>query len=219
MAKQIELFHPEDSIIIDIINTSKRNSRYTLVGGLDSNVFYDIDQYYLDKSKTDNLIDKLIDAIKIVRDFGFEFNKVALLDKSDGTVGLISLFSSIQKRIELPIIIVRIGKDLIKNSIKGKISKGDKVLILNDIATSGNTIINAAIKVNAFGANVTCALVVNDRLQGATENLSKENIQLFSFTSCVSNQSYENLFTQDKNDFEASINELKKIEKSSYNLN
>ncbi len=183
MAKQIELFSPQDPTIKSIIDYTRKNSQYTLVRGHDSNLFYDIDEYYLEISRTKDLINKIVEALNILIVNGRKFTKVAFLEKIEGTIGLLPLFSSIQAKIDLPTIIIRLGKDLHRSSIKGSINKKDNILILNDVATSGRTILIAAEKIWSHNAKVSDALVINDRLLGAAQNLAEKDIQLFSFTS------------------------------------
>ena len=63
------------------------------------------------------------------------------------------------------------GPDLLRNS---------RVIILDDVATSGKSLIEAIIKLKSIGIKVIKSLAVLDRKEGAEENLSKYNCPLIS---------------------------------------
>jgi len=197
MARQIELLSPNDPFVQDMITTVRKNSHYTLVGGKDSRVFYDLDSYYLTPQKMELLVIKIVEAINFLINAGIEFDRIAFLDKKEGTIGLLPLFSAVQASINKPAIIVRLERELIRNSIKGEIKEGENILILNDAATSGRTLFKAIEKIVQHGCIVKNALVVNDRLQGATEKLDEQGVQLFSLTSVQQSAvSKENIFSK-----------------------
>lgn len=62
----------------------------------------------------------------------------------------------------------------------GELTKGDKVVILEDVTTKGGSVMNAIRAVQNQGCVVTKVLTVVNRLEGAKENLAKEGIQLES---------------------------------------
>lgn len=183
----------EASILIEAAGKSLQNSVYTLVGGTPSSHYFDMDLYLREEEKaekTSKLLAKKIDEIS--KSNKYKFNKVAFIDKGEiGPVGVISLLGTVRSKISIDAIIVRPKKLLLKAAIKGEIKQGDRVLILSDIATTGRTIFRAAEKIVALGGKVIGALVVFDRRQGATQNLGRVGIQLFSLTSTKSLNSDE----------------------------
>lgn len=64
--------------------------------------------------------------------------------------------------------------------IEGSFQPGDTVVMIEDVATTGGSIIKAADVVREMGGNVIEALVIVDRLQGAREHLAEAGIQLHS---------------------------------------
>jgi len=58
----------------------------------------------------------------------------------------------------------------------------DEILLVDDVATSGGSLLKALhiLQEQGFKGNVTKALVIVDREEGATENLAKEGIELVS---------------------------------------
>jgi len=57
--------------------------------------------------------------------------------------------------------------------IEGKLNKGDVVLLVEDIATTGGQVIEAAKVITEAGAKVKKIVAVIDRKQGAEENITK----------------------------------------------
>ena len=56
--------------------------------------------------------------------------------------------------------------------------KGETVTVIEDVATTGGSIINSVKLLRAAGAVVKRAIVVVDREEGAAEGLKPENVEL-----------------------------------------
>ncbi|WP_138007724.1 orotate phosphoribosyltransferase [Halalkalirubrum salinum] len=64
------------------------------------------------------------------------------------------------------------------NRIEGRLSAGDQVVVLEDIATTGQSALDAVEALRAAGAVVDRVLVVVDRDEGAAELLADHDVQL-----------------------------------------
>jgi len=64
--------------------------------------------------------------------------------------------------------------------IEGPAKSEDRVVIVDDVATTWGSILKSAQVVRSEGMDVVCALVVVDRAEGASEMLEKEGIKLRS---------------------------------------
>ncbi len=177
----------EAKLLVEIAEQSLKCSEWVLTEGLQSKHYFDIDSSLCIKDKAEALSNKLSEKIKELSK-AISFNKIAFIDKNEsGPVGLISIMSSIASLVDKETIIVRPKKLILRSAIKGQIEKDDRVLILSDIATTGRTIFQASQKIlECKEAKAPYALVVFDRVQGATENLGRKGIELYSLSSAKS---------------------------------
>ena len=67
--------------------------------------------------------------------------------------------------------------------IEGRLFPGVKVLILDDVVTSGSNLVNAIDAIRTDGGVVQDAVVLLDRQQGGSANLEKAGVKLHSFTT------------------------------------
>ena len=66
------------------------------------------------------------------------------------------------------------------NRIEGEFEEGEEIVVLEDIATTGQSAIDAVEALREAGAVVNRVLVVVDREEGAKENLADHDIELES---------------------------------------
>ena len=101
---------------------------------------------------------------------------------ADPIVGAIAALSHIQK-IPLKTFIVRKGakEHGMQRQIEGPaLNKGDAVILIDDVATTGKSLVEAKESLDKIGVNVLEAIVIVDRGEGAKENLAKASLQLQS---------------------------------------
>lgn len=88
-------------------------------------------------------------------------------------LGGVALAAAVSLASGLPFVIVRNSKKDYGTSkmIEGKISAGDRVLLVEDIATTGGQVLEAAKILTDAGAVVEKIVAVIDRLEGARANI------------------------------------------------
>ncbi|MBV0925744.1 orotate phosphoribosyltransferase [Halomicroarcula limicola] len=69
------------------------------------------------------------------------------------------------------------------NLIEGELAEGEEVVVIEDIATTGQSAIDAAEALRDAGAVVSRVLVVVDREEGAAENLASHDLELESLVT------------------------------------
>ena len=70
-----------------------------------------------------------------------------------------------------------------ENVIEGKIAKGTTALLVDDVATTGLSLLNAVKALRNAGVVVTDAFTIINRFEGARELLAKENVRLYEITN------------------------------------
>lgn len=71
------------------------------------------------------------------------------------------------------------------NRIEGSFEEGEEVVVLEDIATTGQSAVDAVEALREAGAVVNRVLVVVDREEGARENLAAHDVELESLLSAT----------------------------------
>jgi orotate phosphoribosyltransferase len=70
-----------------------------------------------------------------------------------------------------------------RRKIEGLLFPGDRVLLLDDVVTSGSNLLNAVDAIRAEGGIVEDAVVLLDRQQGGVRNLKKVGVRLHCFAT------------------------------------
>ena len=88
-------------------------------------------------------------------------------------LGGIPLVTTASMATGLPCIFIRNQKKEYGTSkqLEGKLSTSDRVIIVEDIATTGGQVLEAAKTIQGLGATVELIIAVIDRCEGARENI------------------------------------------------
>ena len=62
--------------------------------------------------------------------------------------------------------------------VEGVVTKGMRILVVDDVATTGGSVINGIRELKKEGAAITDAYVIVNRLEGAQESLEREKVKL-----------------------------------------
>lgn len=101
---------------------------------------------------------------------------------ADPIVGAIAALSHIQKIPLTTFIVRKAAKEHgMHRQIEGpELKKGSKVIIVDDVATTGKSIVEAKEALDKIGVIAEDAIVIVDRGEGAVENLAKAGLKLNS---------------------------------------
>ena len=69
--------------------------------------------------------------------------------------------------------------------IEGKIPEGSRVVLVDDVGTTGHSLLNAIKVLRDAKIIVDSAFVIINRLEGAKENLEKEKVKLYEITDIL----------------------------------
>jgi orotate phosphoribosyltransferase len=95
------------------------------------------------------------------------------------------LASPVAVKLKKPLVYTRLEKHENERLVEGEVRPGWNVAIVDDLATSGKTILSAAERIEDEGGKVSSAVVLIDRLEGARERLSKKGIALHAVTDMM----------------------------------
>jgi orotate phosphoribosyltransferase len=101
-------------------------------------------------------------------------------------LGGVSLAAATSLQVNLPFVIVRNAKKGYgtSNLFEGMLASGDRILVVEDIATTGGQVIEAARMLEEAGAKVEKIVAVIDRQEGARENVEAAGFEFAAlFTS------------------------------------
>jgi orotate phosphoribosyltransferase len=72
-----------------------------------------------------------------------------------------------------------------ENVFEGKIEEGSRVLLVDDVGTTGLSLLNAVKALRSLKMVVTDAFTVINRFEGARELLASENVRLYEITDII----------------------------------
>ncbi len=72
-----------------------------------------------------------------------------------------------------------------ENVLEGKIKEGSRVLLVDDVGTTGLSLLNAVKALRALKMVVTDAFTIINRFEGARELLASENVRLYEITDII----------------------------------
>jgi orotate phosphoribosyltransferase len=164
----------EEDIHKELVNVIKAEAlalgEFTLTSGRKSNYYLDIKKAI---TKPQNL--SLIARLIVLR-------KIGGVDVIAGPeLGAIPIVASVALTSGLPYVMIRKGERAhgTEKAIEGDLKRGDRVLLIDDVATSGGSILKSIDAIRETGAEVTLVTCVVDRLEGASELLrSKAGVEL-----------------------------------------
>jgi orotate phosphoribosyltransferase len=159
----------------EIIKLLKENQvvkygKFTLSSGKESTYYVDMKNAITNPeilSKVAEIISKRIDKRRIDRIAG-------------PALGAIPIVTAVSIESSIPMLMIRKSKKDYGTSelIEGNLQTGDRVIVLEDVTTTGNSLIKAVKAVLAGGGIVDKAYVIVDRNEGAINNLKREGVDL-----------------------------------------
>jgi len=173
-----------------------------------------VSPYYIDL----RIVPSFPDAFRQICDFyGEAITSQIALKNFDRVAGVpiagIPFASQIAYNLKKPFLYVRKGVRLHgrQRRVEGILVSGDRVLLVDDLITTGLTLKKAAEAVTAEGGIVTEAVALLDREEGGKEKLAKSGIQLHALLkiSGVANALYE-IGAIDKENLKTILKQIKK---------
>lgn len=135
-------------------------------------------RYYVDikKASTEPMILKLI-ARKIAAIAGKKFDRIAGVE-----LGAVPVAVAASLELDIPLVIIRkVEKSHgIKERLVGNLSTGDRVLLVEDVVTTGRSVLSGMEVIKAAGGALNTVITVVDREEGAAKALSEKGVKLIA---------------------------------------
>lgn len=158
--------------LIDILQENEvfKRGKFILSSGKESNFYID-----MKKAITD------VEILKTIAKLIFEKIKDESIDKVAGpALGAVPIATAISLEANIPLLMIRKEKKGYGTSklIEGELNKGDNVILVEDVTTTGDSLLKAIEAVQNNGGIVKRAFVVVDREEGAIDKFKMTNIKL-----------------------------------------
>lgn len=172
--------------LIDVIKKygvkfAQPGEKFKLASGGESNFYIDCRKVTMMPDGLEAVVAMIFECLA-VQDLQFDAIGGPTLGADPIVGGLILDFSQVQEYREKRGFLVRKeqkGHGL-KNLVEGNLQSGDKVIIVEDVATSGSSIMHAIAAVEDAGASVVKIFVILDRLAGAAEKFAADGYEFES---------------------------------------
>jgi orotate phosphoribosyltransferase len=101
-------------------------------------------------------------------------------------LGAVPLVTAISLEIRVPTVFVRSGVDHrgTQARIEGEIHKGQRIVLVDDVSMTGETVLETARMLENAGGTVDCIVVVVDRNEGAVDRITEAGYD-FSYLAQV----------------------------------
>lgn len=143
---------------------------FTLSSGKKSNYYINMKKAITEPEILSTISKLITDKIK-----DDEIDKVA-----GPALGAVPIATAVSLESKLPLLMIRKEKKGYGTSklIEGELNDGDSVIVVEDVSTTGGSLLKAIKAIQENGGNVKRAFVVVDRQEGAIEAFEKEGIVL-----------------------------------------
>lgn len=158
--------------------------KFTLASGRESDYYVDMKKAITDPRILSQIGEMMAEKIK-----GERVDKVA-----GPAMGAVPIATAVSLTSGIPMLMIRKSKKGYGTSklIEGELKQDDRVVVVEDVTTTGNSLLKAVEAVKDSGGLVVRALVAVDREEGARENLLKKGVKLEPLVTKSDFSSYKN---------------------------
>jgi orotate phosphoribosyltransferase len=151
-----------------------QGEEFELASGNKSTYFFDMKMVTLDPEGVNLVARCLFDKIK-----DYDVRYVGGLES--GAIPIVAALCMTSWKTRKPLYGFFVRKEPkargTKKHIEGNLDKGEKVIIIDDVTTEGNSVMKAIEEVRKFGCEIEKVLTIVDREAGARKNLSNIGIE------------------------------------------
>jgi orotate phosphoribosyltransferase len=153
-----------------------RGGSYQLASGKSSSYFFDMKPVVFDPEGSRLIADAILDLLE-----GERVDYVGGLEMGAVPIAAIVVERSFERTPVGGFFVRKAAKERgTRKLIEGNLEPGSTAVLVEDVTTTGGSVLHAAEAVRELGCTVTKVVTVVDRLEGAGENLSRHGLELVS---------------------------------------
>ncbi len=147
---------------------------FTLTSGKKSSVYVDLKSAYTDPSILTILCNEIVNKLNKEK---IEFERIACIE-----LGGVPIAVALSLKTKKPFVIFRKKRKEhgVKEEFIGTINKDEKILVVDDVTTTGSSVLTISNKIKELGAKVECIFSIVDREEGAKDNIEKNNFKFLN---------------------------------------
>jgi orotate phosphoribosyltransferase len=144
-----------------------RFGKFVLASGKESDYYVDMKKAMTNPSILKKISEAMADMVKGA-------DRLAGME-----LGAIPLVTALSLETGIPFLMVRKGKKGhgTRSQVEGEVNEGDKVVVVEDVTTTGKSPLKAVMAVREEGGVVEKVVVIVDRQEGAAELMEKEGLE------------------------------------------
>lgn len=150
---------------------------FTLASGKKSTFYLDVKKAYTRPDVMEAIVDGMKGALA-----GKDVDRVGGM-----ALGAVPLAAALSLGINVPFVMIRKeGKGYgTGNMIEGEVQSGDRVILVEDVTTTGGSVMKAVMALREAGCDIDTVITVVDRQEGAKELLEEAGINLVALVSSI----------------------------------
>jgi len=175
-------------VIKDLLRSNVlKFGEFTLTSGRKSNVYVDLKTVCTNPA----LLSKISENMQqLLSSKNIDFDKIACIE-----LGGVPIAVSLSLKTKKPFVIFRKKRKEhgVKDEFIGDINENEKFLVVDDVSTTGSSVLAVSNKLIELKAKVECILVVVDREEGAKEKIESKGfkfISIFTLSELLKHRDY-----------------------------
>jgi orotate phosphoribosyltransferase len=167
----------------ELINTLKacgaiKLGEFVLSSGKKSKYYIDIKKASTEPKVLKIIANNIANAIKqIEQNRGIKFDRIAGIE-----LGGVPLAVAASLELNLPLLIIRKAEKShgIRDRIVGSLNHGDRVVLVEDVVTTGSSALSGVDIIRAAGGSIDTVISIVDREEGASRAFDEKGINLIA---------------------------------------
>ncbi len=171
-----------------VLEKGLKTGSFLLSSGKHSNYFFDLKPIILDPNSLliiAKIIAKQVRDLKVDAIGGLETGAIPI-----AVATALEAFQSHDSSVKSFYVRKEVKNHGTDNLVEGPIQTNNRVLLVDDVTTTGSSLLSTAKEVDKFGAEIIKAIAIVDREEGAKDLLRENNV---SFASILTTEDFPNL--------------------------